>query len=171
MRTKNMAYIALMAVAVTLCSWISVPMVVPFTMQTFGIFCTLLLLGGRRGVITIVLYIFMGMVGLPVFSGFKSGISVIAGPTGGYIIGFAVCGLFYWMCETRLNSWVLLAVGNIICYIFGTVWFVLIYANNGKPITFGTALLTCVVPYILPDAVKLALAQLVASRLKPHINV
>ena len=170
MRTRNMAYIALMAVVICVCSWISIPMAVPFTMQTFGVFCALLLLGGRRGAIAILLYVFMGAVGLPVFSGFRSGVAALAGPTGGYILGFILCGGLYWLLEKRAKAWLLLAAGNVVCYIFGTAWFVYVYTASGKPITFGAALLACVAPYVAPDAAKLALALLVSKRLSPHIK-
>ena len=170
MRTRDMTYIALMAVVISVCSWLSIPMTISFTMQTFAVFTALLLLGGKRGFAAIVLYVFMGMVGLPVFTGFKSGIAAITGPTGGYIVGFILCGAFCWALEGRLKAWLLLAIGNVICYIFGTVWFVYVYTSSGKATTFGAALLMCVVPYIVPDAVKLGLALLVSKRLKPHIK-
>ena len=170
MYTRNMTYIALMAVVISVCSWLSVPMTLAFTMQTFAIVTALLLLGGKRGFAAIVLYVFMGMVGLPVFAGFKSGVAAITGPTGGYIVGFILCGAFYRLLEGKLRDWLLLAVGNVICYIFGTAWFVYVYTSSGRATTFGAALLTCVVPYIVPDAVKLGLALLVSKRLKPHIK-
>ena len=69
-----MAYIALMAVLISVCSWLSVPAAIPFTMQTYAVFTALLLLGGRRGSIAVAVYIALGAVGLPVFSGFAGGI-------------------------------------------------------------------------------------------------
>lgn len=170
MRTRDMTDIALMAVVISVCSWLSIPMTISFTMQTFAVFTALLLLGGKRGFAAIVMYVFMGMVGLPVFTGFKSGIAAITGPTGGYIVGFILCGAFYWLLEGKVKGWLLLALGNVICYIFGTAWFVYVYTSSGKATTFDTALLMCVVPYIVPDAVKLGLALLVSKRLKPHIK-
>lgn len=172
MKIKDMAYIALLAVVISICSWISIFIFVsvPFTMQTFGIFCALLLLGGRRGFFAIALYVLMGIVGLPVFSGFRSGVAALMGPTGGYILGFILCGAFYWALEKRGKPWWLLAVGNVICYLFGTLWFVLVYTADGKAVSFGAALLTCVVPYIVPDVVKLVLALVVSKRLKPALK-
>ena len=81
--TLDMAYIALMAVLMAVCSWISVPMEIPFTMQTFALFCALGLLGGRRGTIAVLVYILMGAIGLPVFSGFGGGLGRLLGVTGG----------------------------------------------------------------------------------------
>lgn len=172
MKIKDMAYIALLAVVISICSWISIfVMSVPFTMQTFGVFCALLLLGGKRGFFAILLYVFIGMVGLPVFSGFRSGVAVLMGPTGGYIVGFILCGAFYWALEKRGRPWWLLAVGNVICYLFGSLWYVYVYASGGKAVSFGAALLTCVVPYIVPDAVKLVLALVVSKRLSPVLKI
>ena len=172
MKTKDMAYIALFAVVICICSWISIPMTVPFTLQTFAVFCALLILGGRRGTIAVALYVLMGMVGLPVFSGFRSGIATLLGPTGGYIIGFMLCGVFYWLLEKSVKAkWILLVAGNIICYVFGTVWFVYVYTGSGKAITFGAALMMCVVPYIVPDAAKLALAAVISGKLKRFVKV
>ena len=102
--TRKLAYTALMAVVLCICSWITVPFAVPFTMQTFAVFCSLLLLGGKLGTLSIGVYILLGMVGLPVFSGFRGGIGHIIGPTGGYIVGFLFSGLFYILCEPLLEK-------------------------------------------------------------------
>lgn len=80
---KEMAYIALLVVVIAVCSWISIPSVVPFTMQTFGVFCAVGLLGGFRGTVAVLIYILMGLIGLPVFSNFNGGVGYLMGPTGG----------------------------------------------------------------------------------------
>lgn len=126
MKTKDMAYIALMAVLISVCSWLSVPAAIPFTMQTYAVFTALLLLGGRRGSIAVAVYIALGAVGLPVFSGFAGGIGKLMGPSGGYIFGFMLTALCYWLCERVLGKklWVKtvsLVVGLALCYAFGTV--------------------------------------------------
>ncbi|MBQ1892315.1 MAG: biotin transporter BioY, partial [Firmicutes bacterium] len=87
-KTKDMAYIALCAVLLAVCSWISIPFTVPFTLQTFAVFCTLLILGGKRGTVAVAVYILMAAVGLPVLSGFRGGAGALLGTTGGYILGF-----------------------------------------------------------------------------------
>ena len=91
----SMVYIALMAVIIAVCSWISIPGPVPFTLQTFAVFSALLLLGTRNGILSITVYLLLGAVGVPVFSGFSGGLSHLVGPTGGYLIGFLVMGFFY----------------------------------------------------------------------------
>ena len=86
-----MVQIALFAAIIAVCSWIQIPMTVPFTMQTFAVFCALTTLGGKGGTISILIYIVLGAVGVPVFAGFTGGIGILFGTTGGYIIGSPVC--------------------------------------------------------------------------------
>ena len=94
-KALDLAYIALMAALIALCAWISVPLgPVPFTMQTFGIFAALGLLGGRRGTLAFLIYLLLGIVGLPVFSGFSAGAGVLFGATGGYLLGYLAAALF-----------------------------------------------------------------------------
>ena len=89
---RDMAYIAMFAVIMAVCSWISVPYVVPFTLQTFAVFLAVGVLGGKRGTLAVLIYILLGCVGLPVFAGFSGGIGVVLGCTGSYIAGF-LCGI------------------------------------------------------------------------------
>ena len=82
----DLTYVALGAVLIAICSWISIPAAVPFTLQTFAVAFVLLTLGGRRGTLSIIIYILLGAIGIPVFSQFSAGIGVLLGTTGGYII-------------------------------------------------------------------------------------
>ena len=97
-KTLNLLYMALFVAVMAICSWVSIPSAVPFTLQTFAVFCALCLLGGKRGTIAILVYIALGAIGLPVFSGFSGGIGILLGTTGGYIWGFLLTGLLYWRC-------------------------------------------------------------------------
>ena len=174
-KTKDMAYIALCAVLLAACSWISIPFTVPFTLQTFAVFCTLLILGGKRGTIAIAVYILMAAVGLPVLSGFRGGIGALLGTTGGYILGFILTGLIYWLSEKVLaDSPVIriaaLVCGLAVCYAFGTAWFMYVYARNTGPVALGTALSWCVIPFIIPDLAKLLLAVVISGRVKKLIR-
>ena len=87
-KTYDIVYIAVFAVIMAICSWISIPTAVPFTLQTFGVFVAVGVLGGKRGTLSILVFILLGAIGVPVFAGFSGGIGVLAGTTGGYIIGF-----------------------------------------------------------------------------------
>ena len=180
-KTTDIAYVALGAVLITVCSWISIPMAVPFTMQTFAVFCVLLILGGKRGTVSITVYILLGAVGLPVFSGFSGGIGKLLGSTGGYILGFVFTGLLYWLGEVllsraesaagRIACIGSLVLGLAVCYAFGTAWFMYVYARNTGAIALGTALGWCVLPFIIPDLIKLALAVILASRVRKALKL
>ncbi|MCR5648673.1 MAG: biotin transporter BioY [Oscillospiraceae bacterium] len=176
MPVRKMTAVALGAVLIIICSWLTVPFAVPFTMQTFAVFCVLILLGGKYGTAAIGLYVFMGIVGLPVFSGFKGGIGHILGPTGGYIVGFVFAGVLYMVLETlaEKNRWlraVVLAGGLVLCYAVGTLWFLVVANRAGAGYGVGAVLGICVLPYILPDLAKLWLAMLVGGRLKGKIKL
>ena len=166
-----------MSVLIAVCSWISLPIgQVPFTLQTFGVFCALGLLGGARGTIAIAVYILLGAVGVPVFAGFSGGLSVLIGTTGGYIVGFLLSGLIYWLITAKFGSGLVpsiigLVLGLAACYAFGTAWFMVAYARATGPIGLGSALMWCVVPFLLPDAGKMALALLLTGRLKKHVHL
>lgn len=173
-RTLDMAYIAMFAVMIAVCSWISIPSAVPFTMQTFGIFLTLGILGGRRGTLAIFTYLLLGALGLPVFSNFSGGIGVLFGNTGGYILGFFLSALLFWGMEHFFgkNKSILilsLLLGLFVCYLFGTAWFMFLYGRNTGEIGILTALGWCVFPYILPDIAKLLLALSVRKKLLQFI--
>ena len=174
--TRDMAYIALMAVALSVCAWISVPAAVPFTMQTFAVFCTLGLLGGRRGSMAVLIYMLLGAAGLPVFSGFRGGLGTLLGPTGGYILGFLLMALLYWLFDRKAglklrSMTAVLLLGLIVCYAFGTVWFIEVYSRSSGPIGLTAALTMCVFPFVLPDLIKLALAMLLVRTLKKHLTL
>ncbi len=174
-RTSDIVYCAVAAVLISVCAWISIPAVVEFTMQTFGVFLTLLLLGGRRGTVAVALYILMGMIGLPVYAGFSGGIGVLLSTTGGYIVGFIFMGLIYWCLTSFLGdrAWteiLALVLGLIICYTFGTFWFITVYARNVGHVAIMTALGWCVFPFIPFDILKLVLAFLLSRRLCRYIK-
>ncbi len=177
MSTRNAAYIAMMAVILCICSWLTIPFTVPFTMQTFAVYCALLLLGGRRGLLAIGLYILLGLVGLPVFSGFRGGPGHLLGLTGGYIIGFLFTGLGYLLMESKLRGLgflpriVLLALDLLPCYLVGTLWFTAVSRLHGSEIGFFGALGLCVVPYILPDLLKVVLAERICARVRKHLKI
>lgn len=171
----SMIYIALMAVIITICSWISIPGPVPFTLQTFAVFTALLLLGTRDGLISITVYLLLGAVGVPVFSGFSGGIGHLLGPTGGYLIGFIVMGFVFGIVRHLIKHPLASAItasilGLAACYAFGTVWFVIVYSQTKSAITFGAALSLCVIPFIIPDAIKMALAIILSARVRSLIN-
>ncbi len=156
---------SLFAALIAICGWISIPVPpVAFTMQTFGIFLSLGILGGKWGSLSILLYLLLGIVGMPVFSGFQSGVSALAGPTGGFLWGFLVSGLVYWIVE-RMGKLSAMVAAQIIAYLCGSWWFG-IYSGSGMI----PGLAACVLPFLLPDGVKLALACSLSERIGRRIR-
>ncbi|MBP3523893.1 MAG: biotin transporter BioY [Clostridia bacterium] len=176
LRIVDMAYIALFAALMAVCSWISIPATVPFTLQTFGVFLAVSVLGGRRGTLAVLVYLLLGMIGIPVFAGFQGGIGCLLGTTGGYIIGFLLSALVMWAME-RLpfdRKWTLtlsMVAGLVVCYAFGTAWFMAVYAKKAGEIGLMTALGWCVFPFIIPDLLKIALARIISRRLAAAIRL
>ena len=172
---RRMAGIALMAVVICLCAWLTVPFAVPFTMQTFGVFAALLLLGGGDGTAAVGLYLLLGMVGLPVFSGFAGGPGHLLGPTGGYLLGFLFTGLAHILLGKRIARCKTVSriaayfAEHALCYLIGTLWFAAVMGSRGQPYGFFSALGLCVAPYILPDLAKIALADLISRRVGKYL--
>ena len=175
MKSRNMAQCALFAALLTLCAWISIPMGdIAFTLQTLGVFLTLQLLGGKRGTAAIGVYLAMGAVGLPVFSGFRGGLGILLGASGGYLFGFLFSGLLYWLaCSLGKNTptarFLGCCLGLFGCYCCGTAWFCLVYLS-GEPVGVAAVLVKCVLPYLLPDLCKLWLAWLLSRRISKEIS-
>ncbi|MCH5194265.1 MAG: biotin transporter BioY [Oscillospiraceae bacterium] len=167
----NMVLCGLFAALTAVCSWISIPTTVPFTLQTLAVFCTLLVLGGQYGTISIIVYLLVGLAGAPVFAEFYSGLPAFMTPSGGYLIGFVFTGLIYWAItaafgDKLISSIVGLVLGTVVCYAFGTVWFMIVYGRENGSVGLLTALSWCVFPFLIPDALKMALAIVVSRRVR-----
>lgn len=174
-KTYDMVCIAIFAVLMTVCSWIAVPTTVPFTMQTFGLFLTVGVLGGKRGTLAILIFILLGAVGIPVFSGFTGGLGILFGTTGGYIIGFIFSGLVMWAMEKLIGrkTWALalaMVLAMIVYFTFGTAWFMAVYGRTVGPIGLGAVLGWCVLPFVIPDILKMMLALMLCGRLSRMIE-
>ena len=168
--TLDLAYIALAAVIIAVCSWVSVPTAVPFTLQTFAVFFVLSFLGGKRGTAAILVYLLLGAIGVPVFSNFQGGAGALLGPTGGYLVGFLFIGLIHWLMVWLLKKklWVEIVafcLGIVVLYTFGTVWFMIVYARKSAAVGLFSALSWCVFPFIAPDLLKMTLALLLARKM------
>lgn len=169
-KTYDIVYIGIFAVLIAICSWISIPTMVPFTLQTFGVFLAVGVLGGRRGSLAVLVFVLLGVIGIPVFSGFTGGIGILLNNTGGYIIGFIFSALLMWGMEKILGrkTWVLalsMVLGLVVCYAFGTVWFMVVYARNAGAVGVATVLSWCVLPFVIPDLIKIIFALGLSKRL------
>lgn len=174
-KTIDLVYIGLSAALITVCAWLSIPLTVPITLQTLGICLISGLFGAKRGTAATVIYVLLGVIGVPVFAGFKGGIGAVLGSTGGYIVGFIftalIAGLVADKFKGKLVPTILgMIAGVIACYIFGTAWFALVYLKQGTPESIGTILGWCVIPFIIPDLVKITVAAILSNRLKKFVK-
>lgn len=174
MKTKDIVFIGIFAALMAICSWISIPTTVPFTLQTFAVFVAVGLLGGKRGTLSVLVYILLGAIGVPVFAGFTGGLGILFGSTGGYIVGFILSALIMWLFEKLFGRklWaqiVSMVLGLAACYAVGTAWFIVVYGRANGAIGVMTALSWCVIPFIIPDLCKIALALVLSKRLHKFV--
>lgn len=171
---QSMIFIALFATLMCVGAWIHFPSAVPATMQTFVVMTALGLIGSKNTFIMLLVYVFLGIIGLPVFSGFTSGIGALSGPTAGFIWGFLLGVPVFYISQKFINVRFSLYIGYIIYiilhYIPGALWYC--YFTT-KELTlqglFASSLVT-VVPFIIPDCIKMLLASLTVKRLKKIIK-
>lgn len=159
MKTKNMVICAVFAAILCVLAVITIPIgPVPITFGVLGVLLTAVILGPKKGAIAVLVYILLGAVGLPVFSGFKGGFQVLLGPTGGYIWSYIIVALFVGAFTKNLpdNKWlamlkifVVCIIGVAICYAMGTVQFMAVQKTD-----LSKALALCVLPFIPFDAAK-----------------
>lgn len=214
-----MTLTALLAAVTAACSWISVPLPftpVPINLATLAVFLAGGLLGAKYGSISIIIYVLLGAIGVPVFHSFTGGIGIITGPTGGYIIGYIPAALFTGLVsdsvfriakqrsETEnpvektaeaksgtpdrisyhdtsghasnapdknkkeaVRYFILefgMIVGLALCYTLGTAWYMHI-----SGIGLAAALLTCVIPFLIGDALKITAAVILVKKIRPFI--
>ena len=166
---REMVYAALFCALLAVCSMISIPAAVPFTLQTFAVSAALCILGARLGGLAIAAWILLGAAGAPVFSNFTGGLGALAGATGGYILGFLFSPPLYALAmrlplrREPVKQAIGLVLSLIGVYTFGTVWYSAVYAGGS---TLSGAFATCVLPFLLPDALKLSLALSLSRAVK-----
>lgn len=174
--TKEMVLTAMLTAVMAVCSWISVPAEIPFTLQTFAVFCAVGLLGGRNGLFSILVYILLGAIGIPVFAGPSGGIGIILGNTGGYIVGFVFIALICWLTEKLFGSGLIvriisMLIGLAVMYAFGTAWYIFLYTKNTGDVSLIQVMKWCVTPFVIPDLLKLALAVVLTDRIKKYAKL
>ena len=157
---------SLFAAMTAVCAWIAVPLPgISFTMQTFAVLLTLGVLKGRWGTVSIFLYLLLGLVGLPVFTGFRGGAAALLDPTGGFLWGFLLGALVYWALE-RLGRIPAMLCCLAVTYLCGSWWFSR-YSGTG----LLSAMTVTVLPWLIPDALKLALANYMARKISRNIRM
>lgn len=166
MKAKDMTLTAVTAALICIAGPLSIAAgPVPLSLATFAVYLAGAVLGKKRGTLATALYLLIGIIGVPVFSGFSGGFQKLAGVTGGYLIGYLPCafitGLGAERAEKEGRAWLLpllMAAGTAVLYAIGTAWFVIQTGNAA-----GAALSLCVVPFLPGDAAKIAAATLLAA--------
>ena len=172
-----MALCGLFAALMAICSLISIPLgftPVPVNLATLGVFLAGGLLGKKYGTISIAVYVLLGAVGVPVFAGFRGGLSVLVGPTGGYIIGYIAAAFLVGLLTELLvpkagrsagreilACIIAMIIGLFACYLLGTLWF-MISTHTGV----WAALISCVFPFLPGDALKIAAGAILTQKLR-----
>lgn len=172
-RTRTLTLTGLMTAVLCILGPFSIPVPVspvPLSLTNFAIYITVYLLGMKSGTVSVLLYLFLGAAGLPVFSGFGGGLGKLAGPTGGYLIGFLFVALIQGFLMKRFPGKKLADIagmvsGLVFCYIFGTLW--LAWQMHLTPVA---ALAAGVIPYLPGDAVKIILASVIGPKLRERIR-
>jgi len=169
--TSTMTVVALMAAVLCLLAPFSIPLgPVPISLATFGLYLAVLVLGGKNAMIVCLMYLLIGFVGLPVFSGFSGGPAKLLGPTGGYFFGYllltVVAGYFVDKFSGKRGMCVLgLALGTVACYVVGTVWLAV-----QMELDFCNALIVGVVPFLAGDLIKIVMALWIGNAIRGQIK-
>ncbi len=148
---------------------ITVGSLVPLSLATFAIYLTASMLDFKNAVSAVLVYILLGAVGLPVFSSFSGGLQKLAGVTGGYIIGYIpLVILIALLLKFKRKVWMYplsMVLGTAVLYAFGTAWFIV-----QTKTTLASALASCVVPFLIGDAVKIICASAIATATRKRLN-
>lgn len=168
---RSMIFISLFAALMCIGAWIHIPSAVPVTMQTYVLFCSLGLLGSYRTFAVLVIYIMLGVLGFPVFSGFSGGIGILGGPTAGFIWGFILgVPVFGFVRKFLRDKKSFLYLGYILYillhYITGSMWYCIFTFGDVSAEKLLSAAAVSVVPFIIPDLIKMLLAVITVKRLK-----
>ncbi len=169
LKTESIIYSALFAAMIAVVSQLSVitPLGIPLTFQTFAVAFCGYMLSVKWGVASVLTYIAVGAVGLPVFSGFTGGIQHLIGPTGGFITGFLILVVFcsFDFCNAPIKRIVRGLFGLILCHIIGIAQYALITGNSLK-----ISLLTVSLPFIIKDGICVVLAYILSVKIKKMIT-
>ncbi|MDY3899015.1 MAG: biotin transporter BioY [Bacilli bacterium] len=171
-KIKDIAIISVAAAMICVLSPISIPIGdVPISLATFIIYLIVAILGPKKGTISVLVYILVGIIGVPVFSNYRAGISVIVGVTGGYIVGYIplalLTGIFTYKFKNKIWMYPIgMILGTIVCYFIGTVWYMFNTNNN-----LISSLLVCVVPFLLFDLIKIVLSSVLAYLINKKLSL
>ena len=167
---KKMTFTVMFSAVITICSWISVPFSsgISVSLQSFAVMLASYLLGAKMGLASVLIYLSLGAVGIPVFAGGRGGFDVLFGTSGGFLFGFLILAIVVGACrqylgEGRLMAVLSMAAGLVLCYTLGTLWFYFVYSDGSSLLSVAAV---CILPYLPFDALKIWLAVFVSQRLK-----
>lgn len=170
MKIQKLTFCALMCAFICVIAPFSFPMgAIPVSLATFAIYIAACITDIKISLPALLGYILLGAFGLPVFSGFAGGFQQLAGVTGGYIIGYIPCLITISLLTQKFENKKIIyplsmVFGTVICYIFGTAWYVIQTRS-----TLSSAILLCVVPFIIGDIIKIAAAGVIGYNLRNRL--
>ena len=139
--------------------------VIPVSLCSFGVYLSAIILKPLYATLSVLLYVAIGILGVPVFSGANGGVGVIIGPTGGFVFGYIICALLVSVLKSRTKTTVALIFGTFVLYVCGVVWFSLVTKNS-----LFYAFIVCVLPFLLGDAVKIAIATVAGEKINKRLQ-
>ncbi len=164
-------FCAVFAALTAVCSQIQIPLpMVPVNLALFAVHLCGAVLGPIYGSLSIIVYVLLGLCGLPVFAGFSGGAGILFGSTGGYILGYILDALIVGAITCKWGASFkkcigAMTVGLAVCYLFGTLWFMWITGNG-----LWASLLTCVFPFLIGDGIKIFLAASLTGRIRKSLS-
>ena len=170
--TSTMAVVALMTAVLCVLAPFSIPIgPIPISLATFGLYLSVIILGRKRALSVCLLYLLIGFIGLPVYSGFSGGPARLLGPTGGYLIGYVFLTYIAGIIVDKFpkNQWLCLlglVIGTAVCYIWGTGW--MAYQMQ---LDFVEAVMIGVVPFLAGDVIKITTAVWIGLTVKKRIRM
>lgn len=164
--TRSLLFIALFVALISVCAWINIPLAIPCTLQTLAIFLACFYLKAKKAFAAVAIYLLLGFCGVPVFSGLSGGFGALFNVQGGYLLGFLAIPLMQLIFEKNSKMQIFaLILGTFICYALGATWyFIILGSKNG----FFGLLAVCVLPFVIPDAIKFFIAYFIYKRIKPR---
>ncbi len=180
-KTKELTLIGLMAAVTCIAGPLSLPLPfspVPISLTNLAVYFSVYILGMKQGTVSYLVYLLIGLVGVPVFSAFTGGPAKLFGPTGGYLIGFLFMALISGYCVDRWNgriaaSFIGMISGTVVCYFLGTTWlaFQMSLGSNQTFVTmFPAAFAAGVLPFIVGDLIKIILSLLIGSQVRVRVR-
>lgn len=172
MKTIDLVICSLFAAMTAVLAQISIPFPggVPLTLQLLSVSLCGILLGSKKGFISILVYVILGAIGLPVFAGFTGGFQYIIGYSGGFLVSFPIVALIIGLISERTNNMVFIflsaILGLLINYTVGSLVFSLVTNSS-----IMAAISACVIPFIFTDLVKILIATVIGVKLKQNVSI